>query len=145
MKLNRLFVTDLVLLVFFVLTGVSGFGMHASSHFGSHSVWHNWAVAHILATLGFVTAVALHVYMHWGWYKSLLNKPFGKKSKLTVVVTLLFVVLVVSGLLALIIPDGPLSHIGIFHYYVGIISLAIFAIHILLRLKILLKGLRPKR
>lgn len=140
MKVNRLFVVDLLLLIFFILTAASGFGMHIAGHGTSHDIWHGWAAAHILSTLLFVIITIAHIYLHWRWYKTLFTKAFGSKSKVTVVVSVLFVILTISGILSLF-PSGPNSNIGITHYKIGVISTLLFAGHIIKRIKILIKGL----
>lgn len=145
MKMNRLFVVDLLLLFLFIATATSGFGMHVAGHENNHSVWHNWAVAHIFFTLFFTITTIAHIYLHWNWYKSLFSKPLGKKSKITIIVTVLFVVLVISGTLAFVIPEGPNSQIGMAHYKIGVVSTIFFAGHIIKRHKVLLKGLFKKK
>ena len=145
MKANKLFIIDFILLILFVLTAVSGFGMHFAGHSNIHSIWHNWAVIHCLSTLLFVGFTFAHIYLHWNWYKTLFSKPLGNKSRVTIVVSILFVVLTISGTLAFTVPEGPNSHIGIVHYIIGIISTIFFVGHIVKRHKILFKGLLKKK
>ena len=144
MKRKKLFVIDLLLLILFVAMAVTGFGMHISGHDNSHSVWHSWAVAHCLSTLLFVGVTFVHIYLHWIWYKTLFTSSLGNKSRVTIVVSLLFVVLVISGIFALFIPESPNSDIGIVHYKIGIVSILFFLVHIIKRMKILSKGLSKK-
>ena len=81
MKTNKLFIVDLLLLLLFITTAISGFGMHITGHSDNHSIWHNWAVIHTLSTLLFVITTVIHIYLHWNWYKTLFSKPLGKKAK----------------------------------------------------------------
>lgn len=144
MRANKIFIVDLLLLILFIIVAVSGFGMHGAGHGDNHSVWHSWAVAHCLSTLLFVGVTFAHIYLHWIWYKTLFTKPLGNKSRVTITISVLFVVLVISGTLAFAIPEGPNSDIGIAHYIVGIASTLLFVGHIAKRIKILFKGLRKK-
>ena len=145
MKINKLFIVDLLLLLLFIATAISGFGMHITGHSDNHIIWHNWAVAHTLSTLLFVITTVIHIYLHWNWYKTLFSKPLGKKSKVTIIITILFVLLTISGILAFIIPIGPNSQIGITHYQIGVISTVLFIGHFIKRHKILFKGLFKKK
>ena len=145
MKINKLFLVDLLLLVLFLLTVASGFGMHAAGHGTSHEVWHGWAVFHVLSTLFFVVATIAHIYMHWNWYKGLFTSSRGKKSRVTIIVSILFIVLTITGILAFIIPEGANSPLGLAHYKVGIVCAILFAGHIIKRHKILWKGLTKRK
>ena len=144
MKTNKLFVIDLLLLLLFIPMAVTGFEMHVAGHGNNYSEWHGWAVAHILSTILFTIVAIWHICLHWWWYKILFKKPLGSKSRVTIVVTVIFLILTISGILALVIPEGPNSNTGIFHYKVGIVSIVLFLGHIIKRLKILRKGLFKK-
>lgn len=45
--MKKIFVIDWWLIALFLVTAISGFGMHISGSRYSHDIWHNWAVAHI--------------------------------------------------------------------------------------------------
>lgn len=145
MKAKTLFLTDLLLLITFVPSSATGFILHWAGHQSSHELWHNWAVAHVISTLLLTILVAIHIYGHWGWYKSLFKGGIKNKSRVTIVVSILFVVLTISGTFAFTVPEGPNSHIGIVHYIIGIISTIFFVGHIVKRHKILFKGLLKKK
>lgn len=145
MKAKTLFLTDLLLLITFVPSSATGFILHWAGHQSNHELWHNWAVAHVISTLLLTILVAIHIYGHWGWYKSLFKGGIKNKSRVTIVVSILFVVLTISGTFAFTVPEGPNSHIGIVHYIIGIISTIFFVGHIVKRHKILFKGLLKKK
>lgn len=42
--MKRIFVIDWILIVVFIMSAISGFGLHVAGHGGTHEVWHNWAV-----------------------------------------------------------------------------------------------------
>lgn len=145
MKADKLFIVDLILLIPFALTTESGFGMHLAGHSNIHSVWHNWAVTHCLSSLLFSGFTFAHIYLHRNWYKTLFSKPLGNKSRVTIIVSILFAVLTISGTLAFTIPEEPNSHIGKVHYIIGIISTIFFVGHIIKRHKILFKGVLKRK
>ena len=40
--MKRIFVIDWILIVVFIMSAISGFGLHVAGHGGTHEVWHNW-------------------------------------------------------------------------------------------------------
>ena len=46
--MKRIFVIDWILIVVFIVSAISGVGLHIAGHGNSHEVWHNWAVFHVL-------------------------------------------------------------------------------------------------
>lgn len=105
---------------------------------GSHEVWHDWAATHILSCLLFTAFVIAHVKTHWAWYKSLLRNGLGKKSRVTVIVSVLFVLVFLTGCVLLGV-EGPGSGIGLWHYRVGLLSIVLFGGHIIKRIPVLRK------
>lgn len=142
--MKKIFIIDWTLIPVFVLCAFSGIQLHVAGHGASHEVWHNWAVFHIITSILFLIAVILHVQTHWGWYKSLVKSGLGKKSKATVVVTLFFVVLAVSGLILLGV-EGANSGIGLWHYRIGLVASVLFLEHIIRRLPMLRKTIQNRR
>ena len=80
--MKRIFVIDWILIVVFIVSAISGFGLHVAGHGSSHEIWHNWAVFHVLGSILFLIAVIFHVAMHLEWYKGIIKKGIGSKSKL---------------------------------------------------------------
>ena len=142
MKAKTLFITDIAVLLTFLLASISGFILHAAGHNDVHEAWHNWAVIHIFTTLVFTIAIALHIYGHWNWYKNLFQKGLGNKSRVTVFLSLLMLATIITGNIVLLRHQGPNSHFGLWHYMIGIILTAIALGHFFKRIKILVKGLK---
>lgn len=67
--MKRIFVIDWILIVVFIASAISGFGLHVASHGNSHEIWHNWAVFHVLGSVLFLVTIIFHIATHWGWYK----------------------------------------------------------------------------
>ena len=139
--MNRIFVVACICLAVFILTAFTGLELHAAGHGGSHELWHNWAVFHIIASILFVIATLFHVQTHWGWYKGWVKHGLGKKSRVTVIVSILFVILLVTGLILLGV-DGANPSIGLWHYKIGIVSSLLFLGHIIKRTRVLKRSLQ---
>ena len=142
MKAKTLFITDIAVLLTFLLASISGFILHAAGHNDIHEAWHNWAVIHIFTTLVFTIAIALHIYGHWNWYKNLFQKGLGNKSRVTVFLSLLMLATIITGNIVLFRHQGPNSHFGLWHYVIGIMLTVIAVGHSLKRIKILVNGLK---
>ena len=142
MKARTLFITDIVVLIAFLLTSVSGFLYHLAGHQDSHEYWHNCAIFHIVSTLALIISVSTHVYGHWNWYKSLFQKRLGNKSRVTVFLSSLMLATIITGNIVLLRHQGPNSHFGLWHYVIGIMLTVIAVGHFLKRIKILVKGLK---
>ena len=137
-KMKRIFIIDWWLLLAFAITAYSGFKLHIAGHFSTHEVWHNWAVFHILVSLAFVILGVLHVQTHWGWYKSLITKGIGKKSKVTIWLSFIFLITSLTGFILLGVCCRQF-HIGMWHYRLGIIFTIIGIGHFIKRFPILRK------
>ena len=72
--MKRIFVIDWILIVVFIASAISGFGLHVVGHGSSHEIWHNWAVFHVLSSVLFLVAIIFHVTTHWGWYKGIIKQ-----------------------------------------------------------------------
>ena len=142
MKAKTLFITDLLLLLAFIPVSTTGFALHYTGHQCNHELWHNWAVAHVLSSLIFFIPLTTHIYGHWGWYKSLLKNGTKNKSRVTIILSALMLIVIITGIIVLFKHQGANSNLGIRHYILGII-LSIVAIgHFIKRRKVLFKGLK---
>ena len=143
MKAKTLFLTDLLLLITFVPSAATGFILHWAGHQSSHELWHNWAVAHVISTLLLTILVAIHIYGHWGWYKSLFKGNIKNKSRLTTsVLSALMLVVTTTGIVVLFRHQGANTGLGLWHYVMGIIVSIIVIGHLIKRFNTMLKGLK---
>lgn len=138
--MKRIFVIDWILIVVFIVSAISGFGLHVAGHSGSHEIWHNWAVFHVLGSVLFFVTIIFHVAMHRGWYKGFMQKGIGRKSKVTAFLSVIFLLLSVTGL-ALLGINGVNSPLGLWHYKIGVITTVIALGHVIKRLPVLRKSL----
>ena len=142
MSRKSIAIIDLLLIPVFMASGITGIGLHVAGHRTTHEVWENWAMAHVIASVLMLLLVIYHVYAHWAWYKSWFRNVQGKKSGVTMALTLAFLFLVVTGIILLVAINGPNSGVGISHLAVGLLLIVLSCIHIIKRLKALTKMLK---
>ena len=75
-------------------------------------------------------------------YKSWFKNGRGKKSGVSMALTIAFLFLVVTGIILLVAINGPNSGVGISHLAVGLLLIVLSCIHIIKRLKALTKMLK---
>ena len=61
--MKRIFVIDWILIVVFIVSAISGFGLHVAGHASSHEIWHNWAEFHVLGSILFFFVVFFFVFL----------------------------------------------------------------------------------
>jgi hypothetical protein len=138
--MKRIFVIDWILIVVFIVSAISGFGLHVAGHGSSHEIWHNWAVFHVLGSILFLIVVIFHVATHLEWYKGIIKKGIGSKSKVTAILSVIFLLLSVTGL-ALLGINGANSLFGLWHYKIGVITIVVALGHVIKRLPVFRKSL----
>ena len=99
-------------------------------------------MAHVISTLLLTILVAIHIYGHWGWYKSLLKNGIKNKSRVTIVLSALMLVVTATGIVVLFRHQGANTGLGLWHYVMGIIVSIIVIGHFVKRAKIMVKGLK---
>lgn len=139
--MKKIFVIDWSLVFVFVLSAFSGIGLHIAGHGINHELWHNWAVFHVLTSFLFFVISIFHITTHWGWYKGIIKNGLGKKSKITVVLSVVFFLVSVTGIILLGV-DGVNSYIGLLHYKIGIVTIVLCIGHLLKRISLLRKSLK---
>jgi hypothetical protein len=142
--MKRIFVIDWILIVVFIVSAISGFGLHVAGHGSSHEIWHNWAVFHVLGSILFLIAAILHVATHLEWYKGIIKKGIGRKSKVTAILSVIFLLLSVTGL-ALLGINGANSLLGLWHYKIGVITIVVALGHVIKRLPVFRKSLNCRK
>lgn len=142
--MKRIFVIDWILIVVFIVSAISGFGLHVAGHGSSHEIWHNWAVFHVLGSILFLIVVIFHVATHLEWYKGIIKKGIGSKSKVTAILSVIFLLLSVTGL-ALLGINGTNSLLGLWHYKIGVITIVIALGHVIKRLPVFRKSLNCRK
>lgn len=141
--MKKIFIIDWVLIPTFLLSAYTGIELHVAGHGSSHELWHNWSVAHVVTSFCFTIAAIVHIRTHLAWYRNLIKNGVKRKSRVTMMVTLLFVAVASTGI-SLLGVEGANSHIGLWHYELGLVAIVFFAGHTLKRLPLLRKSLQPK-
>ncbi len=113
----------------FVVSAVSGTGLHVAGHGGSHELWHSWALAHVLSSLLWLVAVVFHIYSHMPWYRSIVTKGIGRKSRVTLALSAGFVLITATGIVLLVYVEGANSPVGLWHYVLGLLLIVLCLIH----------------
>ncbi len=138
--MKKTIISDTALIPAFVLSAYSGIGLHTAGHYASHEIWHDWAVFHVLASTVFLALGIYHITIHKNWYKGIFRNGLGKKSRITLAVSILFITVSVTGIILLGV-EGANSGIGLWHYKIGLLASIFSAIHITSRRKILFNAL----
>lgn len=144
-KGKSIFIIDIILIPVFTLVIYSGLKLHVVGHINDHTIWENWAHYHIVASIASLIVGWLHIRAHWGWYKSLMRKGLSKKSKTTTALSVLFLILIITGVILILFIDGGNSPIGIWHYRLGLAMAVLLIVHLFSRLTLLIKGLKRKK
>lgn len=129
------FTIERLLPLAFVTSAVSGIGLHIAGHGTSHEVWHNWTVVHVLSSLLWLISVAYHIKRHGCWYKAMASKGIGKKSRMTIALSVVFLIVAITGIMLIAYVDGANSTIGLWHHKFGLLLMVLSIIHITKRTK----------
>lgn len=142
-KGKNIFIIDLLLIPVFAIIVYSGLALHIAGHPQEyiHEQWHNWSIVHVIATIVSLVFWYLHIKAHWTWYTKIFKKTKRKKSKITIIISLLFGVELITGIVLILIIDGPNSGIGLFHYVMGLTMSLFLLLHTIGRFNIMMKGL----
>lgn len=131
-KRQRKVTVKLLLLSVTVAIAATGFGLHAAGHGPSFSAWHHWAVAHVAFSLLWLALAVHHVWQHRRWFRAVLSRGVGNKSKMTLLLTAVSFVLWATGALLLVCIDGSQSAVGLWHYGLGV-SMVVLSVHHVVR------------
>lgn len=144
-KVKPMFVVDLILIPVFVLLIYSGLKLHVVGKINNHDIWGYWAHYHIIISILSLIFGGLHIKVHWGWYKSLIKKGLGKKSRITVLLSLLFLIEIITGIILVLFIEGGNSSVGMWHYRFGLVMILLLLIHFISRFSLMMKGLGFKK
>ncbi|WP_206423533.1 ferredoxin family protein [Bacteroides sp. An19] len=133
MNMGMAFRIEQLLPLAFVASAVTGIGLHIAGHGTSHETWHNWGVAHVVASFIWLLSVMAHVRRHKHWYKTLVSKRVTCKRLITFFLSIAFLIVAVTGILLVAYVEGPGSSIGLWHYKLGILLWVLSLIHALYR------------
>lgn len=130
---------DSALILLLILTVFTGIKLHIAGHGVHHELWHNWAVWHTIISLIFILLGIIHVKAHWNWYKG-LKRRIKNRSTITLLLSLSFILVAVTGVVLLTYTDGESSQIGSLHYKLGLIMLILGIWHFIKRFSVFIRG-----
>lgn len=113
----------------FIASACTGIGLHVAGHGTDHEAWHLWNAAHIVTSLLWLACAGWHILRHRGWYRAFAAKGIGTSGRTTLVLSALFPLVAVTGIILLAYVDGPNSGMGSGHYMLGILLLAVVVVH----------------
>lgn len=138
--MKRMFVLDCCQIPLFLLVVLTGIGFFLAGNGFFPGQWPTFAKVHIIVCLVFTIFIISHIWLHWGWFKSLFKSGLGRKSRATVFVAIVFILLAITGYVQIGI-KGP-SPVGTIHFIIGVISVILFGSHIAKRIHILRKAMK---
>lgn len=121
--------TKHLLLLAFVASAVSGIGLHIAGHGNSHDAWHIWAVAHVLSSLLWLISIVYHIKRHGRWYRAVVSKGIGKRSRITLALSVVFLLATLTGVVLMACVEGANSAMGLWHYKFGLLLIVLSLLH----------------
>ena len=110
-----------------------------------------WKLFHKIVTLASIPFFTIHIVAHWPWFKAIVKKGLKHTQKLTFTVTIVFLIVTLTGLTAYIyyLLTGSMTDYGMnthvalleIHDKFGILLTVFLTIHVLRRLKWVTKSL----
>lgn len=96
------------LLLMAIAVAFSGFLLQAGYHMGGHGSidtdtvymglnYFGWSALHRITIIAITALFVIHVYLHMNWYKSVLSGKNTKRSLQVMVLTLIFILVALSG------------------------------------------------
>ncbi len=113
---------NLGLLIAGLLTVFTGFLVQIEYHLGSHTInsankyvygfsYNNWSDTHKVAIVIMSICMLFHIYLHWKWYSTVLKKRLFAKNKQVLTLTIVFLLVAITGFLPWIIDLFEGSHL----------------------------------
>lgn len=129
-KFKSLFTTVRLLPLAFVMSAITGIGLHIAGHGTDHGAWHTWAVAHVVSSLIWLILGARHIKRHGAWYKTVISKGIRKRNFVTLTLSIVFIAVTTTGIVLITCVDGAGSAIGMWHYGFGILLIILSIVHL---------------
>lgn len=111
----------------FMATALTGIGLHSADHSSSHEIWHAWAVAHVISSSVWLLALVPHIKRHISWYRAIIPK----RTWITISLSLVCILVAVTGFMLIAFIDGTRSITGLWHYWLGILLAILTITHII--------------
>ena len=113
---------NLALLLFGSMAMFSGLLLQVEYHMGNHAGvpinkivltihYHGWSGIHKGSIVLFSMAMFCHFYLHWQWYRTVIKKRLFAKNAQVITLTVLFVVVAVTGIVPWMVQWWQGSHV----------------------------------
>jgi hypothetical protein len=107
-----------------------------------------WSQIHKISTIVIAVLACVHVYLHWKWYEVMFKKKLGGRHKITMIMTIIFLLSAITGFWAWIFrllndsPQGMIQekHLIEIHDKLGIILAVLIIGHVMRRLRWLIRN-----
>ncbi|HLO59547.1 MAG TPA: DUF4405 domain-containing protein [Bacteroidales bacterium] len=106
-NINR-FIINPGLLIFGMASVFSGIFIQVNYHMGQHGdrtlnetgiTYSDWSAFHKISIVAFSAFILVHIYRHWKWYKGVITKKLISKNQQVLVLSLLFILVALTGLI----------------------------------------------
>jgi hypothetical protein len=113
-------ITNLGLLLAGSAMALSGLVIQFSYHMGHHGTidkafpvlgmsYVGWSNSHLVSIVIVSFLAAMHITLHWKWYKTIVRKKLFAKNHLAIILTIVFVVVATTGYIPWFIKLGGAS------------------------------------
>jgi len=149
--ISRSFVVNIGLLFFAIAMSLSGFVIQLKYHMGHNSGlesnnsvpgigYYNWTNIHKTSIIIISILMTYHFFMHWKWYKTLLIKKLASRNKLQMILSIVFILVAITGYIPWIINLSGGSDITRksfieIHDKIAILLFVLLTLHLATRLK----------
>jgi ferredoxin len=149
--IKQAFIVNIGLLFFAIAMSFSGFVIELKYHMGHNSGlesnnsvlgigYYNWTNIHKTSILIFSILMTFHFSTHWKWYKTIIVKKPLQKNKLQIILSVVFILVAITGYIAWIINLSGGSDISRkffieIHDKIVILLFVILTLHLTTRLK----------
>lgn len=101
-------INNIILLITGLLAAISGLTMQLGFHMhGVHGneintvlgfAFNEWSVIHKVSIVIMTLTTVYHFIIHWKWYKGVIKKHLINKNKVSIYITVVFILVAITGL-----------------------------------------------
>lgn len=113
-KQLKAYIVNVGLLISAIISAFSGLLLQIQFHMGNHGhasnrghvlgmSYHDWLDIHKISIIILTICMVFHCMSHWKWYKIVIQKKLFSKNRQVLIVSLLFVLVAITGFIPWII------------------------------------------
>lgn len=134
-KRKAIAITDIVLAVSMLGLFVSGNHLHLTMKHNIADSWHRGI--HIAFAIVFTISLAIHIWHHIGWFRSMHKNLPNQKKIINMVLIAAMLFEVISGIVVFLLGDAV--HLGVVHHKIGILAMILSTMHFVQRHEVVRK------